>query len=137
MDAVMTKPIDLRQLEDIVRSLTGAEPIVNAVGGNVQLLARVSDAFARQTPMLLAQIHDAIAAADREALYQGAHKMKGAVSNFAGDPSADLSLMLETAARDGDFARAVTLLQRLEPAVRALERRISAVARGGAAAASA
>lgn len=137
MDAVMTKPIDLKQLEEVVRSLTGAEPIVNAVGGNLQLLARVSDAFTRQTPALLAQIRDSIAKADREALYQGAHKMKGAVSNFEGDPSLDLSLMLETAARDGDFARASTLVGRLEPAVRALERRISAVASGKATAASA
>jgi len=56
--------------------------------------------------------------------------MKGAVSNFEGDPSLDLSLMLETAARDADFSRASTLLRRLEPAVRALERRISAVASG-------
>ena len=137
MDAVLTKPIDLKQLEDVVRALTGAEPIVNAVGGNLQLLARVSDAFSRQTPSLLAQIHEAIDKADGEALYQGAHKMKGAVSNFEGDPSLDLSLMLETAARDGDFARASTLLGRLEPAVRALERRISAVASGKATAARA
>jgi two-component system, sensor histidine kinase and response regulator len=137
MDAVLTKPIDLRQIEDTLRSLTGAEPIVNAVGGNTQLLVRVSDAFALQTPALLTQMREAIEAADGEALYQGAHKMKGAVSNFAGDPSLDLSLMLETAARDGDFARASTLLHRLEPAVRALERRISAVARNGTTAASA
>ena len=72
-----------------------------------------------------------------EALYQRAHKMKGAVSNFPGDPSLDLSQMLETAAREGDFARASTLLYRLEPAVRALERRISAVARNGTTVASA
>lgn len=136
MDAVLTKPIDLRQLEDTLRSLTGAEPIVNAVGGNTKLLARVSDAFAQQTPVLLTQIREAIEAADGEALYQRAHKMKGAVSNFAGDPSLDLSQMLETAARDGDFARASTLLHRLEPAVRALERRISAVARNGTTAAA-
>jgi len=117
MDAVLTKPIDLKQLEDTVRSLTGAEPIVNAVGGNLQLLTRVSDAFTRQTPTLLTQIREAIEAADGEALYQGAHKMKGAVSNFEGDPSLDLSLMLETAARDADFSRASTLLRRLEPAI--------------------
>ncbi len=137
MDAVLTKPIDLKQLEDVLRSLTGAEPIVNAVGGNLALLARVSEAFARQTPALLAQIREAILAGDGEALFQSAHKMKGAVSNFEGDPSLDLSMMLETAAREGDFARATTILQRLEPAAYALERRISAVAQGGAAAASA
>ncbi len=126
MDAVLTKPIDLKQLEDVVRSLTGAEPIVNAVGGNLKLLARVSDAFAKQTPVLLKQIRDAIAMNDADALYQSAHKMKGAVANFEGDPSLDLALMLETAARENEFGRAATLLRRLEPAVNALERRISA-----------
>ena len=129
MDAVLTKPIDLKQLEEVIRTLTGAEPIVNAVGGNLKLLARVSDAFSKQTPALLAQIRDAITTKDGEALYQSAHNMKGAVSNFEGDPSLDLSLMLESAGRDHDFARAEVLLGRLEPAVNALERRIAAVAR--------
>jgi two-component system sensor histidine kinase/response regulator len=128
MDAVLTKPFDLKQLEDIVRSLTAAEPIVNAVGGNVKLLARVSDAFAKQTPVLLTQIRDAIQMSNAEALYQGAHKMKGAVSNFEGDSSFDLAVMLETAARANDFQRAATLFRRLESAVTALERRISAIA---------
>ncbi|HSP15787.1 MAG TPA: ATP-binding protein [Thermoanaerobaculia bacterium] len=128
MDAVLTKPIDLKQLEYTVRLLTGAEPIVNAVGGNLALLARVSGAFAKQTPVLLTQIRDAIQMSDAEALYQSAHKMKGAVSNFEGDPSVDLSVMLETAARENDFSRAAALLQRLESAVTALQRRISAAA---------
>lgn len=126
MDAVLTKPIDLKQLEDVIRSLTGAEPIVNAVGGNLKLLARVSDAFSKQTPVLLTQIRNAIAMSDALALFQSAHKMKGQVANFEGDPSLDLALMLETAARENDFNRAATLLRRLEPAVNALERRISA-----------
>jgi two-component system, sensor histidine kinase and response regulator len=128
MDAVLTKPIDLKQLEETVRHLTGAEPIVNAVGGNLALLGRVSAAFAKQTPVLLTQIRDAIQMSDSEALFQSAHKMKGAVSNFEGDPSVDLALMLETAARENDFRRAATLLRRLEPAVQALQRRISAAA---------
>ncbi|HEX9160825.1 MAG TPA: ATP-binding protein [Thermoanaerobaculia bacterium] len=126
MDAVLTKPIDLRKLEEMVRSFTAAEPIVNAVGGNVKLLERVRTAFAKQTPALLLQIRDAIDKKDSGALYQGAHKIKGAVSNFEGDPSFDLSVLLETAARESDFGRAATLLRRLEPAVNALEQRISA-----------
>ena len=46
MDAVLTKPIDLSDLEDTLRLLTGAEPIVNSVGGNTKLLARVHRASA-------------------------------------------------------------------------------------------
>ncbi|HSP34268.1 MAG TPA: ATP-binding protein [Thermoanaerobaculia bacterium] len=131
MDAVLTKPIDMKQLEEVIRSATGAEPIVNAVGGNVKLLARVGEAFAKQTPVLLNQMRDAIQMTDADALYKGAHKMKGAVSNFEGDPSFGLAVMLETAARENDFNRAATLLRRLEPALSALERRINAAAMVG------
>ncbi len=128
MDAVLTKPIDLKQLEEVIVSVTGAQPIVNAVGGNLKLLARVGEAFAKQTPPLLTQIRDAIQMTDADALYRSAHKMKGAVSNFEGDPSFGLAVMLETAARENDFSRAAMLLRRLEPALGALERRINAAA---------
>lgn len=126
MDAVLTKPIDLRQLETVVRSVTGIEPIVQAVGGNMKLLARVSDAFARQTPSLLAEMKQAIAKNDADSLFRTAHTMKGALSNFDGDPSLDLALMIEAAAKEKDFARATALVVRLEGALAALERRISA-----------
>ncbi len=126
MDAVLTKPIDLQALQDIVRTVTGVEPLVEAVGGNVKLLERVSTAFAKQTPALLEEMRRAIANSDGETLYRAAHTMKGAVSNFEGDPSVDLSVMLEDSARAGDFPRATILVGRLASAVTALERRISA-----------
>jgi CheY-like chemotaxis protein len=125
MDAVLTKPIDLRQLLAVVRGVTGIDPIVEAVGGNVKLLERVSEAFAKQTPGLLIAMREAIRQRDSEALYRAAHTIKGAVSNFPGDPSFDLSLMVEQAARQSNFERAATLVTRLEAAVAALERRIS------------
>ena len=126
MDAVLTKPIDLRQMHAVVRTVTGIDPIVEAVGGNVKLLERVSDAFARQTPTLIASMRAAVAAGDGDALFRAAHTMKGAVSNFDGDPSFDLSSMVEQAALKEDFVRAASLVTRLEAAVTALERRISA-----------
>ena len=126
MDAVLTKPIDLRKLNSVVQTVTGVDPIVQAVGGNVKLLERVSDAFARQTPTLIATMRAAVAASDGDSLFRAAHTMKGAVSNFDGDPSFDLSVMVEQAALKDDFARAASLVTRLEAAVTALERRISA-----------
>lgn len=126
MDAVLNKPIDLKQLHAVVRGVTGADPIVEAVGGNVRLLERVSDAFARQTPELLLAMREAIARCDGDALYRAAHTMKGAVSNFGVDPSLDLSVMLEDTAKQGDYRRAAALVTRLDAAVAALERRISA-----------
>ena len=126
MDAVLTKPIDLKQLQAVVKSVTGVDPIVEAVGGNVKLLERISDAFAKQTPALLATMRSAIESVDGDALFRAAHTMKGAVSHFEGDPSFDLAAMVEQAALNNDYARAALLIVRLEAAVTALERRISA-----------
>jgi CheY-like chemotaxis protein len=126
MDAVLTKPIDLKQLHAVMRSVTGSDPIVEAVGGNVRLLERVREAFAKQNPELLLAMREAIAKRDGDSLYRAAHTMKGAVSNFGGDPSMDLSIMLEEAAKHGDYHRASALVTRLDAAVAALERRISA-----------
>ena len=86
----------------------------------------MSDAFSKQTPTLVADMKHAIEARDADLLSRTAHTMKGAVSNFDGDPSLDLSLMMEAAAREGDFTRAAGLIVRLEGALAALERRISA-----------
>jgi signal transduction histidine kinase/CheY-like chemotaxis protein len=125
MDAVLTKPIDLRQLGEVIRSVTGVDPLVEAVGGNIKLLARVSDAFSKQTPGLLADMRAAISQRDSDALYRAAHTMKGAVSNFDGDPSVELSAMLEDTAQRHDFDRAASLLDRLERAAAVLERRLN------------
>ena len=128
MDAVLVKPVDLTQFGETIRTLTGAEPIVNAVGGNMQLLARVSDAFAKQTPELMREIVTSIERKDGDALFRAAHKLKGAVGNFEGDPSYDLALMLESVSKEGDFVRASALAHRLESAVGALGKRITAAA---------
>ncbi|MCU1346978.1 MAG: barA 5, partial [Acidobacteria bacterium] len=125
MNAVLTKPIDAKQLAELIESLGGeSDPIIDAVNGNRRLLARVSDAFAKQTPVLIEAIRGAIEQQDGETLFQAAHKLKGSVSNFPGVPAIELALQLERAARDHDFTRAADLMPKLEGAVRELERRI-------------
>ena len=126
MDAVLIKPIDLKQLQEVIRAVTGIDPIVEALGGNAQLIERVSAAFAKQTPALMAAMQAAVANRDGGALERAAHTLKGAVSNFENDPSYDLCVMVENAAKERDFARGASLLIRLERAVAALERRINA-----------
>ena len=130
MDAVLTKPVDARQLASLVQSIAQAEPsLLEAVGGSVRLLERVGVAFAKQNPAALEEIREAINTQDGEKLYQSAHKLKGAASNFTGDPAVGAALEMEHAARGGDFARARELYEELERALRDLERRIeSAVA---------
>ncbi len=125
IDAVLTKPINLAKLQDVVRAVTEVDPLLEAVGGNLKLLARVSDAFARQTPGLLAEMRIAIQQQDSDTLYRAAHTMKGAVSNFEGDAAIELAAMIEDTARDRDFTRAAALVDRLERAAAVLERRLS------------
>jgi two-component system sensor histidine kinase/response regulator len=125
MDAVLTKPIDRTQLAEVIASLTGIDPIMDAVGGNRQLLARVSDAFAKQTPQLIDGIRASIAVRDSAALFRDAHKLKGSVSSFPGAAN-ELAAQLEETARLGDFDRAMAILPRLDIALRDLERRLQA-----------
>jgi len=125
MNTVMTKPIDAKQLAEVIESVAGeTDPIIDAVNGNRRLLARVSDAFAKQTPVLIEALRGAIEQQDGETLFQAAHKLRGSVSNFPGVPAIELALQMERAARDHDFPRAAELMPKLESAVRELERRI-------------
>ncbi|HSY51631.1 MAG TPA: ATP-binding protein [Thermoanaerobaculia bacterium] len=137
-DAVLTKPATQSTLGAIIRDVTGvmtpphavtttpADAILDAVGGNVRLLARVRDAFALQTPRLLAALRHAVASRDGEALYQTAHTLKGAISNFDVPDVITVTAELERAGKDADFERAGEILPELEAAIQKLEVRIEA-----------
>jgi signal transduction histidine kinase/CheY-like chemotaxis protein len=136
-DTVLTKPATQSTLGAIIREVTGTsmpssipagptDAILDAVGGNVRLLARVRDAFATQTPRLLTSLHEAIAARDGEALFQTAHTLKGAISNFDVPHAIEATARLERAGKAADFAAAEELLPELESAIHQLEERIEA-----------
>jgi two-component system, sensor histidine kinase and response regulator len=127
MDAVLTKPVDTAQLAETMRALTHRNAIADVVGGNLALLARVRDAFSRQTPELLTGIREALTREDVEALLGHAHKLKGSMSYFPGERGTELARAIEQAARSGDLKVAAALLPELERAVAELER---ALARG-------
>jgi two-component system sensor histidine kinase/response regulator len=125
MDGVLTKPIDARQLGDILRTTVPEnDPIMDAVDGNRRLLARVNEAFAKQTPAAIETIRRAIERHDADSLFHAAHKLKGSVSNFPGVPALELAIQLEHAAREADFENAQALAPLLENALRDLTRKI-------------
>ncbi|MEO8378148.1 MAG: ATP-binding protein [Acidobacteriota bacterium] len=126
MNGVLTKPVDAAQLSTTIGTLARRSAIVDVVGGNIELLARVHDAFSRQTPELLAAMRDAIAREDAESLTSHAHKLKGSLSYFPGQPGVDLTRAIEQAATSGDLAAAAALLPQLEEAIVALERALAA-----------
>jgi signal transduction histidine kinase/CheY-like chemotaxis protein len=124
MDAVMTKPIDIGELSGALRSIE-PDTLLDIVDGNVRLLARVSEAFALQTPPLLDAMRDALVARNAKALFDAAHKLKGSVSHF-GTAATELAQEIEDAARAGMLDVAGELMPRLEEALEELERRLAA-----------
>jgi two-component system, sensor histidine kinase and response regulator len=129
MDGVLAKPLTQNRLAAVLRGQSPepeADTIMEAVGGNVKLLARVRDAFTSQSPRLIASMREAIAEGNSDALFRTAHTLKGAISNFGMDDALEAAIEIERAGRDGDFPRAAALLPHLESAVHKLEERLSA-----------
>ena len=125
MNAVLTKPVDSTHLSAAIEKVTHRDAIAEVVGGNMALLARVRDAFTKQTPELLQAIREALSRRDGAALARHAHKLKGSMSYFPGERGAEIARQIELAARDEDFIRAAGLLPDLERAIGDLERALS------------
>src|SRR5204862_108641 len=63
MDGVLTKPLTQNRLAAVLRGQSpepDGDTILEAVGGNVKLLARVRDAFVSQSPRLIDAKRDAL-----------------------------------------------------------------------------
>jgi len=128
MDDVVVKPASSGRLAAVIAQVSPREvDMLEVAGGNLSLLARVRDAFAQQTPRLLAAIRDGIDAHDAEAVAKHAHTLKGAISNFNDPGATSLTIELERAGVTSDFARAAELLPQVEEAMRAVEERMNAV----------
>jgi len=123
MTTVLTKPVLAQHLEVALGTVPQRESISGITNGNPALLARVRDAFARQTPELLDGIRDALLHGDAEALIRHTHKLKGSLSYFEGE-AANLARDVEIAARASDLIRAASLLPDLELAVAAVADRL-------------
>ncbi|PYQ61313.1 MAG: hypothetical protein DMF58_05355 [Acidobacteria bacterium] len=129
MDSVLTKPLTQNRLAAVLRGQSpepDGDTIIEAVGGNVKLLARVRDAFTSQSPRLIDSMRDAIEQRNWDELYRSAHTLKGAISNFGMGEALDAATQIERAGRDADFSRAASLLPSLESSVHELEERMSA-----------
>ena len=129
MDGVLTKPLTQNRLAAVLRG-QAPEPegdtILEAVGGNIKLLARVRDAFLSQSPRLLESMRKAIVQRNSDELYRSAHTLKGAISNFGMGEALEAAIRIEHDGRDADFSDAEAVMPRLEAAVRELQERMSA-----------
>jgi signal transduction histidine kinase/DNA-binding response OmpR family regulator len=119
MDEVLVKPVSRGRLADALR-----EPILPGVSG--ALLARVRDAFQKQTPKLIASMRAALERSDTAELARDAHTMKGALSNFGPGDALNAARCIEEAALAGDLMHAADSLTILELAVKEVEERLGA-----------
>ena len=128
MRSVLVKPVDSAQLAAMISDTPSApESLLDVVGGNADLFARVREVFARQTPEILAAIRAAAAARDSDALARQAHKLKGSLSNFPGQSGVAVAANLENAARLGDLERVDAMVDELEAAIARLNAQLAAV----------
>jgi two-component system sensor histidine kinase/response regulator len=125
MNAVLTKPVLGQQIEETLQSVLHRDAMAEITGGNPALLARVRDAFARQTPELLTAMLDDIARGDLDALSVHTHKLKGSLSYFGGR-ALTIAGELEAAARAGELTIAAGLLPDLQLEVAAVSSRLEA-----------
>lgn len=125
MNAVLIKPILGHQIDETLSSLVRRDAVTEITGGSPALLARVRDAFARQTPELLAAIREDLSRADFESLTRHTHKLKGSLSYFGGRAVA-LARDLESAAKANQLAAAAGLLPDLEIEIAAVSSRLEA-----------
>jgi CheY-like chemotaxis protein len=126
MTSVLTKPVDAAHLAEAIETAPRRESIAEIVGGNPALLARVRDAFSRQTPELLESIRDSRRRNDGESLARHAHKLKGSLSYFPGT-AASIARDIETAAKAGNLDRVDVLIPELERKVAQLSAELAAV----------
>jgi CheY-like chemotaxis protein len=125
MNAVLTKPVIMQQLEEILESVLHRSPVDDLAAGNPALLARVRDAFTRQTPELLTAMREDLDRGDLESLARHTHTLKGSLSYFGGR-AVDVARELESAAKAGQLTTAAGLLPDLEIEVAAVSSRLEA-----------
>jgi CheY-like chemotaxis protein len=150
MDGYVSKPIRARELIEAIESqFTGMssfegkpeQPVEDAlidpaaamaaVAGDRELLREIVEVFQTESPSMLAEIRDALAAADTTRLRRAAHSVKGAVAHFGARRAYDAARRLESLARDGNLTDAPAASAALEQEVVRLRPALEALAGSG------
>ena len=149
MDAYVSKPVDAEELFTTLERVVTGEPQAQgsapiprtdgAVLDRVALLERADhdpellldlvETFRVESERLLADIRDALARRDADALTRPAHALKGALATLAAGAAAEAARRLEAIARLGDMQPADDAYATLERELRRLEPELTAVAK--------
>ncbi len=107
-----------------VRSLIDIEGLHRRLGDDKEAVEEILNAFARETPGLIAQLSDAVSAGERDRARRLAHSLKGSLLWIGAAEAASAAHKLESDASDGSSVPPEETLARLrsniEPLLRAL-----------------
>jgi len=84
------------------------------VEGDMELLCEMIDIFLEEYPQMLADIEQAVAISDPQALQHSAHTLKGSVSNFAAPGATTASFALEKMGKQQELSQAAAALSTLK-----------------------
>jgi PAS domain S-box-containing protein len=149
MDRYVSKPIRAQELFDTIESISlpkapdgippanGADTVdlaaaLGRVGDDRELLGELAALFLEESPRLMEEIAEAIAANDASALRAAAHSLKGAIDNFAAQGAFSAALGLETMGRNGSLVGAAETFAELEREMKQLRPVLAAFAGSGA-----
>jgi HPt (histidine-containing phosphotransfer) domain-containing protein len=146
MDAYVSKPLESKQLFDVLASLVpqaaDAGPanapapapdtaeafnlaaVLKRVDGDLELMKELVELFLGECPQRMAEIREALSRRDAVRLQRAAHTLKGSVGNFAAGDAVAAAQRLEATARAHDWTQAENAwpvlneaIDRLKPAL--------------------
>ena len=139
MDDYVSKPMKREQLIKVInknvykskesdvsaQSVFNQEFALNQVDNDTELMSELWEIFCDQCSEMLGGMESSIASADASGLREHAHTLKGAVSNFGAETSADAAKQLEEMGRDDVLDEAEPTLERLNAELRKLSDEIN------------
>jgi CheY-like chemotaxis protein/HPt (histidine-containing phosphotransfer) domain-containing protein len=149
MDGYVTKPIQIRELLDVIEQylpatakaapappavaappaeaaleVLDAKAVLGRVEGDRELLSSLIRIFVTEAPALMQEMRKALAERDEKALERVAHTLKGCLGNFAAAAAFEAARELEAIGRAGNFVAAGIACAALE---REIERLLPAL----------
>jgi PAS domain S-box-containing protein len=134
MTGVLRKPLDKNELSLVLERVRPDSPggldrevALARVGGDEELLREIGQLFLIEYPQLLAQMDQAISAADAVRLERVAHSLKGSVSNFGAAHATEAALALEKLGRNAQWDQVDAALAALRSRLESLRSQIQSL----------
>ncbi|MEP7354580.1 MAG: Hpt domain-containing protein [Acidobacteriota bacterium] len=103
------------------------ENALSRAGGDLDLLKEIAALFLDEYPRSLAELRQALAEGDAEAVGRTAHGLKGAVANFGAQPAVDAAFTLEQMGQSHDLAAGSETLANLKQALADLKQELEQI----------